>query len=523
VKIVPFKALNAYGLGGVSGIGQAIRDATNEGADIINLSLELSIDTTVLRSAVQYAVSRGVLIVAAAGNQGNVLVSYPAAYPSVLAVGATGYYDERAYYSNRGSELDLMAPGGLAAHSILSSWTSDVGATCPSGLREENGGIYCEADGTSMATGLVSGVAALVMSLRPDLDANGVQQILLESAAPLEGEATDIGRGRMDAAQAVRLTIEPRLILPEMPVVATARTGESAFAVTLPLENPSLQPLTLQVTPTITTTWYTLAQPVQGETSYGNPLDVQLVISPSAVSHGIYETTLRVTATDSGGGASIYFVDVRLKVFPAVVGQSRMYLIWIGAPAGGFQWVMPSSLGRTNFAIGDDSSIVVDLPFTMTVNGQAYTDLRVYADGFVVGPGNASLPHLPNHCLANQVWPPLAVYGWWSDLRLAADSALSVFQPDANRFVVEYNRFALAGSADPNSRVSFQMVLHRNGEVNLNYIEVPEHAPANLTIGMSADDGRFYNQITCHVAGVTQVGELPRASQSFSISPKELY
>jgi hypothetical protein len=67
------------------------------------------------------------------------------------------------------------------------------------------------------------------------------------------------------------------------------------------------------------------------------------------------------------------------------------------------------------------------------------------------------------------------------------------------------------------------MVLHRNGEVNLNYIEVPEHAPANLTIGMSADDGRFYNQITCHVAGVTQVGELPRASQSFSISPKELY
>src|SRR5690606_34735087 len=113
--------------------------------------------------------------------------------------------------------------------------------------------------------------------------------------------------------QAIRLAVEPRLILPEMPVVATARTGESAFAVTLPLENPSLQPLTLQVTPTLTTTWYTLAEPVQGETSYGNPLNVQLVISPSAVSQGIFETTLRVTATDSGGGTSIYFVDVRLN------------------------------------------------------------------------------------------------------------------------------------------------------------------------------------------------------------------
>src|SRR5262249_39123926 len=149
----------------------------------------------------------------------------PAAYPSVIAVGATSYFDTRASYSNQGADLDIMAPGGLSTQAILSTWTSDPDTNCPKGLREVSGGFYCELDGTSMATGVATGVAALIMGLRPDLDADEIQEILLDSAAPLNGPATSIGHGRLDAANAVRLALEPDLFFTEEGFTASALEG----------------------------------------------------------------------------------------------------------------------------------------------------------------------------------------------------------------------------------------------------------------------------------------------------------
>jgi subtilisin family serine protease len=528
VQVVPFKALNANGVGGVSAIGQAIRDAADLDADIINLSLELAIDTFALRSAVEYAVAQGSMIIAASGNQGRSAVSYPAAYPGVLAVGATSYVDAVTSYSNQGAALDLVAPGGLTAQPILSSWTRDVGANCPSGLREVNDGVYCNAQGTSMATGLVSGVAALIMSMRPDLDAEQVTQILLDSAAPIPGSTNEVGRGRLDASQAVRRSLKPSLVYSEQAVWISALQGESALMVTLPFANPSLEPLHIQVTPTMSASWFSLVGPSAGEVAYGAPLEVQLVFSPTAVSAGTFQSSLRVTTTSEGGATSVYFVTPRLEVFPALVGASRHYIAWLGSPARGYSWAQANYAERTNYAIAADSSIVVDLPFTVTVNAgtvneHAFADLRIFADGFVVGPASSAPASSPNHCLANQIGPPLAIYGWWSDLGVAADSVLSTFQPDADHVVVEYLSFASLSSSNPNERVSFQIVLDRYGQIGLNYAQTPEHAPANLTVGASVEDGLFYNQITCHVAGSIQVGEAPQDSQSFFFSAEDLY
>ena len=523
VQITPFKALNANGTGFVSAIAQALEDAADDGADIINLSLQLSFDSFVLRAAVQYAVGEGALLIAASGNQGATSVSYPAAYPSVLAVGATSYFDARTYYSNRGPELDIMAPGGLTANSILSTWTSDVGALCPSGLRAVNGGVYCNAEGTSMATGIATGAAALIMSLRPDLDADVVQAILLDSAAPIAGTAEEVGRGRLDIANAVRLALKPHLFYPATGVTASALDGQMAFTVTLPLTNPSLEPLSVELSPTITTTWYTLVGPRAGDVSYGNPLDVQVVFTPTAVGVGAFQSSLRVTTTVAGGGTQIYFVDTRLDVYPTMVGSSRLYVPWVRASETAFTWAEPDDMGRTNYAIGGGSSIVVDLPFTMTVRERSFTDLRIFADGFVVAPASSFPSNLPNKCLANQTWPSFAAYGWWSDLTLAVDSTLSTFQPDANHFVIEYNRFASAGSSDPDDRVRFQIVLDAKGRVALNYDQIPELLPEGVTVGASVADGRYFNQVTCHLTGSVRIGEIPQDHQSFFFNVGDLY
>jgi len=103
------------------------------------------------------------------------------------------------------------------------------------------------------------------------------------------------------------------------------------------------------------------------------------------------------------------------------------------------------------------------------------------------------------------------------------DGTLSTFQPDADHFVVEYDNFMRADTIDPDDRVTFQIVLDRTGQVQLNYKQVPQHTPADLTIGVSVDDGRFYNQITCRVAGTTRIGEAPNAGQSIILHNEELY
>lgn len=540
VQIIPLKVLNASGTGSVAPISTAIRDAADEGADIINLSLEFTSDSFTVRAAVQYAVSKGVLVIAASGNQGKSDdpvggtkgVSYPAAYPSVLAVGATTYFDAVAYYSNQGADLDIVAPGGNSTQGILSAWTRDRGALCPlkpgpeqlSGLLEVNGGLYCVTPaGTSMATGITTGVAALIMSLRPDLTADEVQAILLDSAAPIAGSSDEVGQGRLDAAQAMRMALKPTLIYDENSATVSAVAGAAPFTVTMSLANPALAPLSIEMTQSMTTTWYALLGPRTGQTRYGEPLDVQLVFTPTAISTGTVQSSIRMTTTAEGAGTTIYSIPTRLQLFPAAVGDERLYLPTAQAWPDGYRWAQPGFTARTNYTIGSDGTILADLPFTMTVGERTYTDIRIFADGFVVASASAFPNNLPNECLDNQTWPSYSVYGWWSDLRVGGNSSLSTFQPDANRFVIEYNNFLSADSSDPDDQVSFQIVLRKNGEVELNYGRTPEHRPQSLTVGASAGDGRFYNQVTCYVQGEVRIGETPHAYQSFVFTTGDFY
>lgn len=527
VRILPMKVLDSRGSGGTAVmISQAIRDAADGNVAIINLSLEFYASSDVLRFAVEYAHAQGVLVIAAAGNCGFGVqcpppVRYPAAYPSVIAVGATTYYDGIAYYSAAGPELDIAAPGGGAGQSILSTWSSSATSRCRSGLQDVDGGYYCQADGTSMATGIVSGVAALIWSMRPELSADEVRAILLEtSTAVAAGNVEQVGTGRLDAEHAIRRALPPRLEFDTSQVEIALPAGAEVVTRTLTLYNPSLEPLTWMITPTSATGWYGVVEPVAGTVYYGAPITAQLVITPTQMGVSEHFGAYRVVATTQDGGATVYPVGVTLEVFPPVMG-SETYLPMLVGKQPAYTWLQPDAAGRTAYTLFDQGSLALELPFTLLLAGRSYTTTRVYDDGFIVLNGTASPPSLPTHCLANQVWPSLTVYGWWSDLRpVPSVSRLSTFTPAPGQFVIEYESFASAGS--PNSAVTFQIVLHATGQIDFNYRSLPAQPPTHVTVGVAASDGRFYNQVACR-QGSIRLGVLPSPHQTLTFQPEDLY
>lgn len=171
------KVLNAAGSGYVSDVVEGIYWAISNDMDVINLSLGTSTDYSTLHTAVDDAYAAGIVVVAAAGNEGNPPgkgdnVIYPAKYSSVIAVAATNQDDERPKRSSTGPDLELAAPGV----DILSTW---------------NDGDYKSKSGTSMAAPHVSGTVALML-------ASGVYTVD-EVRSILQATADDLGAAGWDS------------------------------------------------------------------------------------------------------------------------------------------------------------------------------------------------------------------------------------------------------------------------------------------------------------------------------------
>ena len=142
VSIMPIKVLAAMGSGGdTAKAASGIDYAREHGADVINLSLGSDYDSQVMREAIQRAVNAGIIITAATGNESTrsskADVIYPAAYAGVIAVGATRVDEMRADYSNYGSALDIMAPGGQMINDEWTWFQDQDGDSLPDGIVQE--------------------------------------------------------------------------------------------------------------------------------------------------------------------------------------------------------------------------------------------------------------------------------------------------------------------------------------------------------------------------------------------------
>ncbi len=175
--IMPVRVLDTQGEGEASTIAEGVVFAVKHGARVINLSLEFSPGVTAsdipeLIEAIRYAHRHRVLVVAAAGNEGHTAVAYPAKAPDVVSVGATTEHGCLASYSNDGSGLTLVAPGGGADADLPSDPNChpelppgrDVYQVTFTGNSPRRFGLPTGYEGTSMATPHVAATAALIIA-----------------------------------------------------------------------------------------------------------------------------------------------------------------------------------------------------------------------------------------------------------------------------------------------------------------------------------------------------------------------
>ncbi len=201
--ILPVRVLNSSGYGTTAGVAAGIVWAAANGANVINLSLGGGSYSAIMEEACNFAQASGVLVVAASGNNGSASqISYPARYASTLAVGALDINNTVTWYSNKGAELDLVAPGGDTRYDRNGDGYAD-------GVLQETyyNGVqgYWFFQGTSMASPHVAGLAAQLYGAGKTSVA-AMKDALFSTATDLgaSGKDTTYGHGMINPAAALQ-------------------------------------------------------------------------------------------------------------------------------------------------------------------------------------------------------------------------------------------------------------------------------------------------------------------------------
>lgn len=184
--IYPVKAFDHNGSAYVSDIIKGIDWCVQNRIHIINMSFGMKRRSQAMLEAVRNARRNGVIIVASSGNDGRGAVDYPARFKQTISVGAIGRSNDVALFSNRGKRIDVYAPG----EKIMSTWPNYR---------------YREMTGTSMATAHVTGIVALVLSIRPHLTPLQIKKLVAAGQLPIGGKIKRArGPGRIDAIRVFR-------------------------------------------------------------------------------------------------------------------------------------------------------------------------------------------------------------------------------------------------------------------------------------------------------------------------------
>ncbi|RAU97882.1 S8 family peptidase [Paenibacillus sp. YN15] len=211
-KLYAVKAFDHNGTSFVTDIVKGIDWCVTHGIHIINMSFGMKSYSPALEAAVRNAAKEGVIIIASSGNEGKKgIIDYPARFPTAIAVGATGRNGKIAHFTNRSTQIDIYAPG----ERIVSTWLN---------------GKYQELSGTSMATSHISGVAALMMAVKPGIGLSSLLAGLQRSAMPISSTARKAGfLGEVNAIRAIRAVARKK------PRTPGSRAGAQASAARMPI------------------------------------------------------------------------------------------------------------------------------------------------------------------------------------------------------------------------------------------------------------------------------------------------
>ena len=190
-RIMPLKALNAKGEGSLDGVVNSLYRAASQGAGVINMSFTSSTYSQELETAVEYAHSKGCVMVAATGNEGTSRIDYPAGLTYVIGVGSIGQGGNRSGFSNYNSSVDLVAPG------------ENIYGPYPGG----GGNRYNSGSGTSEASPHVAGAALLIKAEYPGTAPDEIWRRLKDGARDLgaPGYDEEYGWGLIDMNASLRV------------------------------------------------------------------------------------------------------------------------------------------------------------------------------------------------------------------------------------------------------------------------------------------------------------------------------
>jgi len=242
-RFVSLRAFGADGRGQTDDIAAAIVYAAEEGYEVINLSFGRDRPSPLIEEAVRYAATRGVVIVASAGNQATDDAHYPSDYPDVISVmwlaeDGTGL-PEQFSQSQYGIGVDIGAPGSNVFTTLYPGPVSDSDTL-------EVDDLYGPVNGSSFAAPQVAGAAALLRSLDPDLDPASIRSILTDTAVDLEAPGWDhiTASGRVDVLRALDESI-PASVEITSPTFNAGLSGETSVPILGSAVNPGFESYSL--------------------------------------------------------------------------------------------------------------------------------------------------------------------------------------------------------------------------------------------------------------------------------------
>ena len=366
-KIMPVRVLGSNGSGYMSDTAEGIIWAADHGAKVINMSLGSTSKVTAVSNAIAYARGKGVVVVAAAGNeraQGSP-TSYPGADAGVIGVAATDSADRVASYSNAGSYVDVAAPG------------SGILSTYPTALGGRTG--YASMNGTSMASPHVAAVAALLKAYQQSLTPDQVESALTSSAVDLgpAGRDNDFGAGRIDAAAALA-------------TVTAAPTTAPTTTPTTAVPTPSMTTISPAPTPSKTTTSPT---PTPSKTTTSpTPTPSKTTVAPKVTP--VVKVAVPSTSVVYGSAASITYTvtagNVAWANKPVQVGVNAT-----GSPTVSWTRFTTDRNGRISLNVKATAHFQVRLTVlatdTSNATTSAVTSFTVRSSATVSSPGPRKL------------------------------------------------------------------------------------------------------------------------------------